>query len=122
TVAGASTAPHAKNRASRASNRERHTATANWEYVGEQLTQSCTRLHACFDFGCFLQAIPLRARCSCRAHIVAIIGCPEGSKTRRRITSIESEVRHGSWLDRTLRDRKSTRLNSSHVKISYAVF
>src|SRR5690606_40174413 len=30
---------------------------------------------------------------------------------------------HGSVLDRTaLRDRKSTRLNSSHVKTSYAVF
>src|SRR5436309_13756728 len=28
----------------------------------------------------------------------------------------------GSRLRRRLRDRKSTRLNSSHVKISYAVF
>src|SRR3712207_7795789 len=26
------------------------------------------------------------------------------------------------WLDLTLRDRKSTRLNSSHANISYAVF
>src|SRR5690606_39364463 len=26
------------------------------------------------------------------------------------------------WLDQAGRDRKSTRLNSSHVKISYAVF
>src|SRR6266576_6299521 len=26
------------------------------------------------------------------------------------------------WRDRNLRDRKSTRLNSSHVEISYAVF
>src|SRR5207302_9519860 len=26
------------------------------------------------------------------------------------------------WIDMGLRDRKSTRLNSSHVKISYAVF
>src|SRR5690606_42135038 len=27
-----------------------------------------------------------------------------------------------SWLNSGLKDRKSTRLNSSHVKISYAVF
>src|SRR5690606_41337690 len=30
--------------------------------------------------------------------------------------------RAGRWRARDLRDRKSTRLNSSHVKISYAVF
>src|SRR2546427_8555899 len=29
---------------------------------------------------------------------------------------------HGHWVDRVLADRKSTRLNSSHSQISYAVF
>src|SRR5690625_4549506 len=36
-----------------------------------------------------------------------------------------NEVLYGDWLfetDRTFQDRKSTRLNSSHVAISYAVF
>src|SRR2546426_9311952 len=32
------------------------------------------------------------------------------------------EVSDQAGLDRTLRDRKSTRLNSSHLVISYAVF
>src|SRR5690606_41422782 len=31
-------------------------------------------------------------------------------------------ARHGRSAINTVRDRKSTRLNSSHVKISYAVF
>src|SRR5205085_4986520 len=31
-------------------------------------------------------------------------------------------VRHGQWVDYRTRDRKSTRLNSSHSQISYAVF
>src|SRR5207302_10740429 len=30
--------------------------------------------------------------------------------------------KHDLWAARTVADRKSTRLNSSHVKISYAVF
>src|SRR5690606_39475211 len=34
----------------------------------------------------------------------------------------EHDVRHGGEQRRPDRDRKSTRLNSSHVKISYAVF
>src|SRR5690606_41177900 len=33
-----------------------------------------------------------------------------------------AEVELGRWLEVFGRDRKSTRLNSSHVKISYAVF
>src|SRR5215475_10966261 len=41
---------------------------------------------------------------------------PRGSRPRRH-----PEARRGSE-DRDRRDRKSTRLNSSHVKISYAVF
>src|SRR5690554_7628565 len=37
---------------------------------------------------------------------------------------IEGNLRLGNFLvnDQSLRDRKSTRLNSSHVRISYAVF
>src|SRR3989442_11828228 len=40
----------------------------------------------------------------------------EGSKIKRRPTSVSP------LYDRQVRDRKSTRLNSSHVRISYAVF
>src|SRR5690606_39634505 len=40
--------------------------------------------------------------------------CLKGPSTRRISTSLPGSMR--------LRDRKSTRLNSSHVKISYAVF
>src|SRR5690625_5598871 len=40
-----------------------------------------------------------------------------------RIYEIEQETRHDVVaFTRTLSDRKSTRLNSSHVAISYAVF
>src|SRR5690606_42133485 len=43
------------------------------------------------------------------------------SATLGQLISLEKKVRsHGFKLK--LRDRKSTRLNSSHVKISYAVF
>src|SRR5690606_40430004 len=43
----------------------------------------------------------------------------------RRAVTTGLECTHGSWWARqtiVCRDRKSTRLNSSHVKISYAVF
>src|SRR5436309_2679375 len=47
-----------------------------------------------------------------------------GSRSRKRSGSIFGERCHPGSSQRTLRcrDRKSTRLNSSHVKISYAVF
>src|SRR5436309_10825706 len=35
---------------------------------------------------------------------------------------IAAETLVAKWADQPLTDRKSTRLNSSHVKISYAVF
>src|SRR5690606_18701687 len=47
------------------------------------------------------------------------------SATYPRLTSISSDNNFRTsdfWLFNTDRDRKSTRLNSSHVKISYAVF
>src|SRR5690606_41637320 len=41
----------------------------------------------------------------------------------QRLSEQEGDVDEGPRrIDRRLRDRKSTRLNSSHVKISYAVF
>src|SRR5439155_20448824 len=45
-----------------------------------------------------------------------------GGRVRRRYR--ERQLRSGPWRDaeRSARDRKSTRLNSSHVAISYAVF
>src|SRR5690606_40203819 len=44
------------------------------------------------------------------------------SQTTRRFESVSGRARFLAFhLDR-VRDRKSTRLNSSHVKISYAVF
>src|SRR5690606_41483810 len=42
---------------------------------------------------------------------------PPARKARR-----SSRQAHGSWSACRATDRKSTRLNSSHVKISYAVF
>src|SRR2546427_2908885 len=37
-------------------------------------------------------------------------------------TQVMDEARHNEVLDRYITDRKSTRLNSSHSQISYAVF
>src|SRR5437588_1076769 len=42
--------------------------------------------------------------------------------TPRRSTQFPSLRRPGRTRSRTVRDRKSTRLNSSHTVISYAVF
>src|SRR5690606_39301684 len=44
---------------------------------------------------------------------------PRGGLGRRRRAG---HIRSGAVTPRRCRDRKSTRLNSSHVKISYAVF
>src|SRR5207253_8769819 len=43
---------------------------------------------------------------------------------QRPVCSTAHRVAHALWSDRrgVVRDRKSTRLNSSHVAISYAVF
>src|SRR5436309_9465846 len=45
-----------------------------------------------------------------------------GAALARRPHSRARRPRRGARRARTARDRKSTRLNSSHVKISYAVF
>src|SRR5207253_11212166 len=46
-----------------------------------------------------------------------------GADQRRRLTGYERvPPRHGEGGGRARGDRKSTRLNSSHVAISYAVF
>src|SRR2546427_4482107 len=45
--------------------------------------------------------------------------CAEGFETAE---SGESQVAFGSWSSSCSSDRKSTRLNSSHSQISYAVF
>src|SRR2546426_7861092 len=58
---------------------------------------------------CFLQGRALRAA-SC-------------SRTRRRARALDRfQVRQSSSRVQRPRDRKSTRLNSSHLVISYAVF
>src|SRR5690606_35211237 len=51
----------------------------------------------------------------------------EGLGAREQVAQARSEIRElglvrRAWTARRRRDRKSTRLNSSHVKISYAVF
>src|SRR5204862_7031703 len=43
-------------------------------------------------------------------------------ESKREMAHIERIMREGTGADRMIRDRKSTRLNSSHVEISYAVF
>src|SRR5690606_41564619 len=50
---------------------------------------------------------------------------PEGAVTRESLVTpeqVEPTVEAFQQPGRDVRDRKSTRLNSSHVKISYAVF
>src|SRR3989454_5447317 len=70
------------------------------------------------------------SRHSIPCHSVALLTCatPTGLSRRRRQGTIEASVTIqrparevlGSYRDK--RDRKSTRLNSSHLVISYAVF
>src|SRR5690606_39645673 len=49
--------------------------------------------------------------------VLAPLGALSGD--RRRLSAEEGAI---TWRDGAAPDRKSTRLNSSHVKISYAVF
>src|SRR5690606_40365520 len=59
-------------------------------------------------------------RSGCRGREPASPGYPTA-----RCAGTEGRValrRRWRWMDSTRTDRKSTRLNSSHVKISYAVF
>src|SRR5690349_22539516 len=49
--------------------------------------------------------------------------CTAAHPSRRFAAPVALDGLHaGAVLERELRDRKSTRLNSSHVEISYAVF
>src|SRR5690349_23851448 len=55
------------------------------------------------------------------------VGIGTLSEARRWVRLADSALRRGEWAAfgrafDALRDRKSTRLNSSHVEISYAVF
>src|SRR3712207_7173618 len=52
---------------------------------------------------------------------IAVRNYGSGGRARRRVAGLQPVPRLG-WLDRRRRDRKSTRLNSSHANISYAVF
>src|SRR5690606_41571332 len=52
----------------------------------------------------------------------ALDGLYERIETSRKATSEEERRKNIDTIKGLLRDRKSTRLNSSHVKISYAVF
>src|SRR5207248_6420974 len=54
-------------------------------------------------------------------HLLAAIGNPLGHFIQSK--QAEEALRHSEeWMRRILEDRKSTRLNSSHRTISYAVF
>src|SRR5699024_12188404 len=56
---------------------------------------------------------------------VSIIAHPTGRLIGRRdgySVDMEKLIKHAKETDTALEDRKSTRLNSSHVSISYAVF
>src|SRR5690606_41499637 len=72
-------------------------------------------------------ALPILARCD--AHAQRAGGCSgQVSRPSRRYHEGQNRVRPGGRRARQegpaqgRQDRKSTRLNSSHVKISYAVF
>src|SRR5204862_1094701 len=81
-------------------------------------------------------ALPISATCSSRArdanqHGVGaeggLVECPSRVDSRRPRHAACSPALRPAYRDspsvrRRLRDRKSTRLNSSHVEISYAVF
>src|SRR5690606_40231065 len=61
------------------------------------------------------------------AGVVVPVDAPPQHRThmwieRVRTGVIELDRSHLAYVRRLYRDRKSTRLNSSHVKISYAVF
>src|SRR5690606_42129634 len=76
-------------------------------------------------------ALPPIAQCDDTAALLAAVPPPADPDTRRRADEVRQELaelegvalagRYKDGLTRAI-DRKSTRLNSSHVKISYAVF
>src|SRR5690606_41543624 len=58
-----------------------------------------------------------------RGHVTLHVGA--GTFQPVRVDDLDQHRMHSEWLNvgaRLVEDRKGTRLNSSHVKISYAVF
>src|SRR5437773_5004773 len=76
--------------------------------------------------------LDLMAEAESRSHTVAAVACPEGidDGKLRELIRIKYGIDLGGSLERWkgkmfrigIIDRKSTRLNSSHITISYAVF
>src|SRR5690606_40355850 len=55
--------------------------------------------------------------------VITIVATIENGQFRRQLVGYQCALHAGGCVDTTIvTDRKSTRLNSSHVKISYAVF
>src|SRR5690606_39305318 len=82
------------------------------------------------DHGLFsLVAVGVSARAAAAQRVVPVSGIHAAAPSRRkarmatraRCVVIGHPGGRGGWRGRWV-DRKSTRLNSSHVKISYAVF
>src|SRR5699024_12792254 len=57
-----------------------------------------------------------------RSGVPDLLGGCALCRNRRRVRVCLRALRYGALVLRKQRDRKSTRLNSSHVSISYAVF
>src|SRR5690606_39528941 len=55
-------------------------------------------------------------------HLVLDLGVKTRGRLQQDVARSAGFLTHGHQLMQQGRDRKSTRLNSSHVKISYAVF
>src|SRR2546427_7091772 len=53
---------------------------------------------------------------------VVPLRCPVGDDIRRKVSVAANSIHYLTSITRHVRDRKSTRLNSSHSQISYAVF
>src|SRR5699024_12719894 len=87
---------------------------------------STLSLHDALPISCAVGANPCRARPAAASPVVP--GSVRADPVRRRSNSIAAASGPGcrSCAERSRpwrrRDRKSTRLNSSHVSISYAVF
>src|SRR5260221_2143467 len=56
------------------------------------------------------------------SHQVTLSGLAAGTTYNYQVTSSDSNGNHGHSGGHGFKDRKSTRLNSSHTVISYAVF
>src|SRR3712207_8698479 len=63
-----------------------------------------------------------RAREEPEARDVRLVGAANGARERAHLADLVEVARPRVGGERWRRDRKSTRLNSSHANISYAVF